>query len=370
MSVQTHVTYLVPMACVGLVVLVAQFARWRRHAGPTHSRRFFRTLLALSVATGALCWIGPVVDQLWGTGNLWRLIRAGSQSTDPVGFRFALDRMVEQFAVPPRWLISPWNYGPGHPTTLTWVAAALVGAALIAAVVAGLRSGSTAHTRLGILVVAAVLGACISTDRIPDEPLARVSSNNWLLWWPIAAFTWFFLAWSLFALVTPRLRRALHDRPLPTPDLSFAALSLAVIIASTVFLTRAASPQQDSVSITYGEVATFSAVAAQRCSRGTGPIAVIGDQGANAGSMSGVVAMLRLHGCDVHTTNWQYFGTARRVTGHERIELLILGTPVAPPGFHLIARYDPKHPPAMWKPFQRAALFTVVRESYLYQRGG
>lgn len=370
LSIQTHVTYLVPMSCIGLVLVASHVLRWRHHSGPARSRRYVRTLLGVSTATAVLCWIGPIIDQFWGSGNLWRLVRAGSQATNTVGSRFALDRMGEQLGVPPRWLFSPWDYGLGDPTLWTWVSAALVGSALVAAVVVSRRSGSAPRFRLGVLVLAAGVGACISTARIPDEPLARVESNLWLFWWPIAAFAWFFLAWTLVAVLAPHVRRAIGERRLVASGAPMAALALVAIIASTVFLTRAASPRQDSVSITYGEVAAFSAVVVPLCDSRSGPIAVTGDVGANAGSMSGVVAILRLHGCDIHTTNWRYFGKARRVTNRERIEVRILGTPVAPPGFHLIATYDPAHPPARWKDFHRAALFTVVRRSYLYQRGG
>ena len=369
LSVQSHVTYLIPMGCIGAVIIVARVVSWRRGTIIARSRRYRRTVLGVSVVTVMLCWSGPIIDQVWGTGNLSLLIRSGTQATDPIGAKYAMHRLVEQLGVWPRWLVAPWQNGPSHPSTWTWVSAALVGVALVAAVVQSARAGADARYRMGLVSVAALIGAFIGAARIPNEALAVYAPNNRLLWWPTAGFAWLFLCWSVAALCAPAVRRAADRWHLPPLDVTLSALALVAVVVVSGFIVRNGTPRKDFTSSTYGEVTEFSAVAAKRCVGRPGPISVTGDSGANAGSMSGVVAMLRLHGCDVHTSNWQYFGIAHKVTGRESIELRILGTSIAPPGFHRVAEWDPKHPTAKWKGFDGGNLFLAKRHSYLYQRG-
>lgn len=369
LSVQTHVTYLVPMGCIGLLVVIAAVVRRRRGESTVRSVRHRRAVLGASVAVMVLCWIGPLIDQIWGKGNLWRLIKAGTDTTSPVGPAFAVHRLIEQLGVWPRWIVGPWLNGPLHPSWWTWFSAVIIGMAIVGAVVHSARTGDRVRFRMGLVTVVALAGAFIGSARIPNEPLARFAPNNRLLWWPTAAFSWFFLLWTAAVIVHAWLdgKRLFGSARLHSRVLGSAALVVVLVFAG--FLMRNGQARYDFVSITYGEVSTFSKLGAQRCQGRSEPIAVTGDTGANAGSLSGVVAMLRLHGCTVHTTNWQYFGVEHKVTGHERIELRILGTPVAPPGFRLIGEWDPDHPTQRWKGFRNTSLFVVSRHSYLYQRG-
>lgn len=369
MSAQTHVTYVIPMAAVGLVIaghLVIRRRRRRRGAGRRSSN--WGPLIA-SVVVGLAVWSGPIIDQVHGTGNFSALVSAGSGGVRSLGPRFGLDRLVEQLAIPPLWLHDVHVVAPAGPSGVAAVSALVTATLLGLAVARAWRQRSQVRLALAAVVIAALIGGVVASARIPAEPLAATATNNRLFWWPIAAMTWFFLGWFVVDVGAALIGRRFHVGASPRMDRVVAIVALVVVCGAGVAMAPTMHPSHDPVSLTFAEVDRFSDVAARACTRHHGPVAVTGDAAADVGSLPGVVAMLRLSACDVHTTNVAYFGHERAVTGRESLEFRITSSPEAPAGFRRVATADPRHRPARYQDFNTAGYFAYPRTSYLYQRG-
>ena len=68
LAVQSHLGLLPPVAMVSVVTVVLA---WRLRAAPCPSRRVW----AATGAVALVAWLPPLLDQAFGSGNLWKLIR-------------------------------------------------------------------------------------------------------------------------------------------------------------------------------------------------------------------------------------------------------------------------------------------------------
>src|SRR5690606_13658716 len=79
--VQTHFTY----AYQGLVVValgvIAYVVDCRRHR-----REGVGRVAAVSGAVLVVCWIQPIIDQIFGDGNLWRVLTSADSGRPGAGF--------------------------------------------------------------------------------------------------------------------------------------------------------------------------------------------------------------------------------------------------------------------------------------------
>jgi hypothetical protein len=150
---QTHIGYALLPSIVVAGALVMMAVRLRQmHPGPAIRRPVGLSLLVLGVA-----WVLPVVDQVTGSGNLFRLLTADLPSEGLGGAWRAIGALT---AVPP--LAAPPEQGLHGPTP---AGAALVVGLLLVAVLARRRL----HRHLELLAVAGltVLGAVATAAMSP-----------------------------------------------------------------------------------------------------------------------------------------------------------------------------------------------------------
>ena len=155
-----------------------------RSAG--EDRRGFVTTSLIAVGVMFVCWIPPLLDQFFGTGNLGRLVRFQFTATEPsAGLRFALDQVTRLLTFPPGrevGFLGVVGTGPVVP----WMAIALLAATVVA-----WRKGW--HDRLQLALVAwlsiAVTGLAISGIKgIPFQYVFRWS-------WAMVLVVWIACLW-------------------------------------------------------------------------------------------------------------------------------------------------------------------------------
>lgn len=201
LALQTHLTYVflvVPIVLVAPVLAVVAVGRrgWVRPG-----------LTALGV--GIACWIQPVLDQLFGTGNLGLLLRSRTRGARPGG-GLAATMVAEIVTDPTQWFRAGFREyvpaGPDAPSAgvsvvlLVAVAIAIAGAGALAAP----RLGRVALLRAA-LGVAVLLAAVVNASRIPFTAMGVAGFNNrWL--WPLTAFlvaSTVLAMWSRFGSQAP-----------------------------------------------------------------------------------------------------------------------------------------------------------------------
>ena len=155
-----------------------------RSAG--EDRRGFVTTSLIAVGVMFVCWIPPLLDQFFGTGNLGRLVRFQFTATEPsAGLRFALDQVTRLLTFPPGrevGFLGVVGTGPVVP----WMAIVLLAATVVA-----WRKGW--HDRLQLTLVAwlsiAVTGLAISGIKgIPFQYVFRWS-------WAMVLVVWIACLW-------------------------------------------------------------------------------------------------------------------------------------------------------------------------------
>jgi hypothetical protein len=155
-----------------------------RSAG--EDRRGFVTTSLIAVGVMFVCWIPPLLDQFFGTGNLGRLVRFQFTATEPsAGLRFALDQVTRLLTFPPGrevGFLGVVGTGPVVP----WMAFVLLAATVVA-----WRKGW--HDRLQLALVAwlsiAVTGLAISGIKgIPFQYVFRWS-------WAMVLVVWIASVW-------------------------------------------------------------------------------------------------------------------------------------------------------------------------------
>ena len=145
-----------------------------RSAG--EDRRGFVTTSLIAVGVMFVCWIPPLLDQFFGTGNLGRLVRFQFTATEPsAGLRFALDQVTRLLTFPPGrevGFLGVVGTGPVVP----WMAIAL----LAATVVAWRKSW---HDRLQLTLVAwlSIAVTVLAISGIKGIPFQYVFRWSWAM---------------------------------------------------------------------------------------------------------------------------------------------------------------------------------------------
>lgn len=188
--VQMHVAYL-PLVTVGALSAagLAVVTGWR----PAPWRPGRRAAAGGAAAIVGVAWLPPVLDQLFGSGNLHSLARyftGGDQQ--PVGWATGA-RLVS----PRLGLDAPWTggrepavFGLAQPESLRWLAV-LAAALVVAAAVSGRYR--RAVPALPVVAVGQLAAAVLAAGRL--EPPVMTYLVAWVQ--PIAAFCWFAVAWTV-----------------------------------------------------------------------------------------------------------------------------------------------------------------------------
>ena len=149
-------------------------------------RRDFVTTSLIAVGVMFVCWIPPLLDQLFGTGNLGRLVEFQFTDTQPsAGLRFALDQVTRLLTFPPGREVGFLGV-VGNGPVVPWMAIVLLAATVVA-----WKKGW--HDRLQLVLVAwlsiAVTGLAISGIKgIPFQYVFRWS-------WAMVLVVWIACAW-------------------------------------------------------------------------------------------------------------------------------------------------------------------------------
>ncbi len=235
---QTHVSYMVLVhGMLGALVVWLLVAAWRRWQGIEWPA--VRRSLLVGLGVGFVCWIPPLYDQLRRTGNLERLFRHFTGSTEStVGLRAATRALATQWNLGGAWL-SGARHDPASSSP------SLTGLLLFAAFVAGAlvvsirRRDAPALSLQAVALVAAALG-WISTTRIIGDFYDYVIRWSWI----VAAMLAISSGWAVW--------RAIADRAVTTGGIPAARRGLAVIAAALVLVpTVALVGQSAAVEVPY-----------------------------------------------------------------------------------------------------------------------
>jgi hypothetical protein len=157
LSVGPAVAVLTVGALAGLVGELFVHGRWRA----PRVRREFAWACGWSVLVGLVMWAPPLIDQLFGEGNLGRLVRyTGDRDHETLGITSAFRQVAHSLGMPPllgqldfsgRWILA-------EPSFFTWLSALVV---VLVVTVLGIRWWSTNRRKSGLAImvgIAAVAG--------------------------------------------------------------------------------------------------------------------------------------------------------------------------------------------------------------------
>jgi hypothetical protein len=271
--IQTHLTFAAPglgLLVVALASLVA--VRGSRLApsgvdpGPSPATasdgRSLRRWLWVSVVVAVLCWLAPLANQLFESGNLRLIVKAVLSAHGSLGLGAGWHTVVRALGVVPWWLGHPVNdprrlvevvSAPGWGSQVSCVILLLV---LAGGLVAGLvrRQAATATVAAIALVLAVAMGA--GTASTPTSHLLALTVG-YTLWWtaPAGMFVWLAVGWLAVTLAPTVIRSG------------FASASArvtrhwpAVALAATAILALLISFRQPADS-DRGEYRPFASVA-------------------------------------------------------------------------------------------------------------
>ncbi len=367
---QVHLTFLFPLAAVlgaAGIIWLRDFREFRAGRG---SQPVSRPVVLATIVVGVACWIGPILDEIFGTHNLSQTLWAGSSGTKSSGPRLAYVRLIEHLQIPPKWLFEAFplklslSDNPIHTRPSSWalLSAGFVATAIFASLIRAWRTQNRSLFTLGAICCSSLVGSAITAALLPDTPIARLSPASWMMFWAAGPLVWFFLVLSLVD--------AIRTRHLPQRALIHSA-SIGVVCLLVAFssgrMLVAGSPRNDMGSVAYGPTDVFASHIAGLCKRSSQPIAVQGDEWAAPSVLLGVIGVLRLHGCVVHVDDPTLFDSTYAITGREKVRFLITAEKLDQHNATLIAKFDPQNPPPRWRGYNTGGLLLWQRTFYLYR---
>lgn len=180
--VQTHFTYVYQTVVVTAAGAVGFVVATRA----VTDRRQRKRIGLVSVAVLVVCWIQPLLDQFFGTGNLGRVFGPARDRQAGAGIDAGIQVVAGASLIPPFWL--PGSIGsflqPDDGVTIR--VAALVVVVWTVASAGVVRLGRRTRRRnvaaLGIAGVVALLGAVVAATAIPVSSFGLVPQNYYWLW--------------------------------------------------------------------------------------------------------------------------------------------------------------------------------------------
>lgn len=282
-TTQQHLAVLGPagvIAAWGVLGAVIATVRHRHEVGRVASS--LRWGVA-AVVVGFVCWLPPLIDQVFGDGNLAYILGfSGSEGRDTLGFRAGLRAAGRAVGVPPWFfqrdrdgghLIDPY-LSTGTAVAAVVGVAVLVTCAVLAAIallrhrrrptpdavaaagpdapaadaaapdaVASAGSAGQAAARLTLALTGLVLlvAGVITTANVPDShEQVRINFYRWT--WPVAVALWGSVAWAVGAGLTAlRTRTASATPTVPR----WAAVGAPVVALAVVSATVTAAAVGD-----------------------------------------------------------------------------------------------------------------------------
>ena len=359
MNLPTFALLLV-VACAGLLAPAVKHP----HAEPGHAARRWA---AISAGLLVLCWSGPLVDQVFGDGNLLRLLIDGS-SVDGSGVRYGTERMLDMITRLP-W--ARFSGGPQPDPDLVPVEVVL-GVAMVFVVAAtgvwAVRTGRRSLAAWQATSLLASTGAVLTTSRVPVSSFGGTSSPaSALIWLPVGAVVHFAVVWGLVAAASFVLRRPLRAaRWRGGARLSLSAAAAAAVIAVVLNLGPL-RPDGDPGSITWGAVRVHAAAIARELPPGRTVVLDTDDSPTATAFLPTLVGQLRLHDVQVlYTSRLPETGMfpQYRATGHEgaadvMVVVIRAGDQADEPldGYRRISSYDPAKPVQRYAGYRKRTAF-------------
>ncbi|HEX7135743.1 MAG TPA: hypothetical protein VF228_24405 [Iamia sp.] len=232
-ATQQHLAVLGPAGVVaawGVLGAVVTMVRARHQVGRIASSVRWG---AAAVAVGFVCWLPPLIDQVFGDGNLAYILGfSGERERDALGLAPGVRAAGRALGLPPWFLRRDRDGGqvidpyPGVGTTIGAViglalllaTAALAGIALVrhrrttGPSVDSTADGAAADraaARLTLALTGLVVAAAgvVTTANVPDS-VERLRINFYRWTWPVAVILWGSVAWAVVAAVVAwRARR-------------------------------------------------------------------------------------------------------------------------------------------------------------------
>ena len=185
--VQTHFTYVygtVIVTAAGVIAYTITVMRdrppaWRRAAG-------------WAAVVLAVCWVQPLIDQFFGSGNLGDVLGAERGGESGPGLGAGVQVLAGGSLVPPFWL--PGSIGtflqPHDGVTLRGavVGVLLWSAAAALLVLIGRRIGSRVPAALGAAAFAALIGGLAGATLTPVTTEFGFTQQNYYWVWAVGAF--------------------------------------------------------------------------------------------------------------------------------------------------------------------------------------
>lgn len=354
-AAQAHVSFVVVPTALVLAAVVMVVSSAVRDRGRLDARSWRRETsgvvwsLGSSVVVGVVCWIGPIIDQFTGRGNLGELFLAGGGDSERVGWDHARYRAIEMLRWPPHWLDRPGTLDLVPVSGVDAMTALMTIVALIGLCVWGYRAGEVRLARLVVVAGVAMLASTYTTGMIVRQESAWLSTSNRLDWWSSAMVAWLVLVWGCL-LVGRRIARRGTGRL--TARRSALAVAVVAAVLAAVLAPRAlddVAAADDPQSGYFGPAVHLADAIADE--PGDGPYTLDDTNPfAQQAIVPAVIAQLQARGIDVHVPDrlLHRLGGHREITGDE-IGAIVLhtGADAAEPagGQAPLGVFDPADPP-------------------------
>ena len=149
-------------------------------------RRDFVTTSLIAVGVMFVCWIPPLLDQLFGTGNLGRLVEFQFTDTQPsAGLRFALDQVTRLLTFPPGREVGFLGV-VGNGPVVPWMAIVLLAATVVA-----WKKGWRDRLQLALVAWLSIAATGLAISGIKGIPFQYVFRWSWAM----VLVVWIACAW-------------------------------------------------------------------------------------------------------------------------------------------------------------------------------
>jgi hypothetical protein len=207
LAAQTHLGYVLLVAAL-VVVTAASLAFDAARSSGAGRGRLTRRVIPVGVVAGLLAWSGPIVDQLFGSGNLFRLVRSQARDRAAAGFDHGLDLAVEMTSVPPRWLLGhARDQSLADPSAVRIALSLTATAWVVGLLVRAFRRRDRGLASLAIVSLVSLAAATVTSARVVNPTTipffdAESALLYRLFWWPVGVVFALTALWGTYHAVS------------------------------------------------------------------------------------------------------------------------------------------------------------------------